>query len=654
MLALRGRAEPLTRTVGHALASTSSAPRWTCWARWDSDWYLRIAESGYSWPSSTPAFFPLYPLLVGGARPRARRLASCSRGSSSRSRPAPARSSSSTGSCSSGWDPRRRPVGALPRALPDVALPRRRLRRSRCSFSSRSATFVLAERGPARVGIRDRGPRAAHPRAGNRAPPRARRLRMAVRPRSGVNLAVLLVPVGMFLLYPLSLEIWVGHGLAFVDAQKIWERSLAPLGPLGGLVQAIGEGDVVGPLLAVAMLALAVARLAHPRGRVRRSTPSPRWRSRWPSRRSGSAGSTRSRGSRSSRSPASWRSRVLGRDRRVHVAVVAVLAAGWRSAWFDGRCGTGSPDGGSRARAVGWAILVVALAMLSYAANIAGRQAAERRALPAGRPRSARSCSTRSSSRSCSCIARGIAPATLGLRRPASWPRAAGLILAALVVDLGRRRDPERLPQGRRGAGARARRLGLVPGRTVRRELRRRRAGRAVRRGAHLPRARVRGRAPAPTARWRRSSSRPLAFGLAHGLLVALPVLTIFGAILALAALQDRQRLPVDDPARGVQRRGPDRGGDDVSDARSTSSAPRSPRTTAAIVEAVNVRLRLVDGALAAQGRARRRRGSIPTASAAARGARGRERRAALRRRARALVDELLALTKRELGGGVA
>ena len=33
-------------------------------ARWDSDWYLRIAESGYRWPSSMPAFFPLYPALV--------------------------------------------------------------------------------------------------------------------------------------------------------------------------------------------------------------------------------------------------------------------------------------------------------------------------------------------------------------------------------------------------------------------------------------------------------------------------------------------------------------------------------------------------------------------------------------------------------------
>ena len=35
------------------------------WARWDSDWYLLIAQEGYSdSPSSTPAFFPLYPGLV--------------------------------------------------------------------------------------------------------------------------------------------------------------------------------------------------------------------------------------------------------------------------------------------------------------------------------------------------------------------------------------------------------------------------------------------------------------------------------------------------------------------------------------------------------------------------------------------------------------
>ncbi len=142
------------------------------------------------------------------------------------------------------------------------------------------------------------------------------------------NLAVLLVPVGMFLLYPLSLEIWVGHGLAFVDAQKIWERSLAPLGPLGGLVQAIGEGDVVGPVLAIAMLALAVLRLAHPRRRVRApyalvalaipmALPSERLGGLYSFPRFALVAF-----------PCLVAIAVLGRDRRVHVVVVAVLAAG--------------------------------------------------------------------------------------------------------------------------------------------------------------------------------------------------------------------------------------------------------------------------------------------------------------------------------------
>lgn len=37
------------------------------WARWDSAWFLRIAEDGYgSDPDRTPAFFPLYPALVAG------------------------------------------------------------------------------------------------------------------------------------------------------------------------------------------------------------------------------------------------------------------------------------------------------------------------------------------------------------------------------------------------------------------------------------------------------------------------------------------------------------------------------------------------------------------------------------------------------------
>ena len=36
------------------------------WARWDSVWFLRIAENGYgAAEEAAAAFYPLYPLLVG-------------------------------------------------------------------------------------------------------------------------------------------------------------------------------------------------------------------------------------------------------------------------------------------------------------------------------------------------------------------------------------------------------------------------------------------------------------------------------------------------------------------------------------------------------------------------------------------------------------
>jgi hypothetical protein len=44
----------------HAIADPLLAPL----ARWDSVWYLRIADSGYGKSSPRAAFFPLYPLLV--------------------------------------------------------------------------------------------------------------------------------------------------------------------------------------------------------------------------------------------------------------------------------------------------------------------------------------------------------------------------------------------------------------------------------------------------------------------------------------------------------------------------------------------------------------------------------------------------------------
>ena len=36
------------------------------WGRWDSGWFLHIAQHGYVDPSHSTAFFPLYPLLIRG------------------------------------------------------------------------------------------------------------------------------------------------------------------------------------------------------------------------------------------------------------------------------------------------------------------------------------------------------------------------------------------------------------------------------------------------------------------------------------------------------------------------------------------------------------------------------------------------------------
>ena len=39
------------------------------WARWDSVWFLRIAEHGYDVASgAAAAFYPLYPLSLAGSR----------------------------------------------------------------------------------------------------------------------------------------------------------------------------------------------------------------------------------------------------------------------------------------------------------------------------------------------------------------------------------------------------------------------------------------------------------------------------------------------------------------------------------------------------------------------------------------------------------
>ena len=294
------------------------------WARWDSDWYLRIAESGYDWPSSTPAFFPLYPLLVGGL------------GRLLGGHFLLAGLVVSLTACAVAFALLHRLVGRLLGsddalrsvvylALFPTSLFLGAVYAESLFLALAIGTFVLAEERRAGWASVTAGlALLARPQGIALLPALAIYAWRSERRRR--DLALLGVPVALFLTFPLALELSIGHGLAFMDAQRIWERSLAPLGPLGGLVQAIGEGDVLGPALALAVLALALVawrRLGPPYGAyalaalaLPMALPSERLGGLYSFPRLALAAF-----------PCLVALALLGRDRRVHVVVVTVLAA---------------------------------------------------------------------------------------------------------------------------------------------------------------------------------------------------------------------------------------------------------------------------------------------------------------------------------------
>ena len=121
------------------------------------------------------------------------------------------------------------------------------------------ATFLLAERGRFWAAGARGGARAADPVGRSRPPAGARRARLARAPTGGASLAGVAVAPLLFAIYPVVLAVWIGHPLAFLDAQKVvWERRLSPAGPLGGVVAALQDRELLDLGVALALIALGV------------------------------------------------------------------------------------------------------------------------------------------------------------------------------------------------------------------------------------------------------------------------------------------------------------------------------------------------------------------------------------------------------------
>ncbi len=209
------------------------------WARWDSVWFLRIAEEGYGAHANDAAFFPLYPGLVGAAG----RLL----GGHYVAGGVLVSLLAGTGAFVLLWrlaEPRLGADGAR-RALLYLALFPTSLFLGAVYSESLYlllvvAAFLLAERG--------RFPEAAvvaglalltRPTAAALLPPLAL---LAWRARGPRGLAPLALAPLISLAYPLLLLWRVGDPFAFVSAQEHWDRHLSPLGPLGGVVEGVGAG----------------------------------------------------------------------------------------------------------------------------------------------------------------------------------------------------------------------------------------------------------------------------------------------------------------------------------------------------------------------------------------------------------------------------
>jgi hypothetical protein len=227
-------------------------------ARWDSSWFLRIAQDGYIGhdPART-AFFPLYPLLIGalghvlgghtvlagvivsllacaGAFVLLERLATLKLGP----------------------EVARRAVLLL--AIFPTTLFLGAVYSESLFLLLSVAAFLLAERGRFGAAGVAGGFAALTRPVGLALVPALALIAWRSRDRPRALAGVAIVPA-LFALYPLVLWLWIGHPLAFLGAQTgIWKRHVSWWGPLGGFVEGVEQHAVKDLLVAAALVTLSV------------------------------------------------------------------------------------------------------------------------------------------------------------------------------------------------------------------------------------------------------------------------------------------------------------------------------------------------------------------------------------------------------------
>jgi mannosyltransferase PIG-V len=204
------------------------------WARWDSVWFLRIAEHGYSSPShADTAFYPLYPLTVAGlGRVFAGHYVVAGLLISL---------AASLGAFyllhllaeeRLGADGARRAVlylAVFPMSLFLVALYTESL-----FLVLAIAAFLLAERGQWLSAWTVTGLAMLTRIAGVALVPAL--LLLAWRsPDRRRALPGVVIPAVLFGIYPIVLAAWRGDGWAFLHSQGLWHRHFSYAGPLGGI-----------------------------------------------------------------------------------------------------------------------------------------------------------------------------------------------------------------------------------------------------------------------------------------------------------------------------------------------------------------------------------------------------------------------------------